>query len=62
MSKTYTPDELAELLTFGNAYIKMVLKKIEGYEPGKPVTEEVAARLAAKVNRPWPPQGAQKNG
>jgi len=61
MSKTYTPDELAQLLTFGNAYVKMVLKKIEGYEPGKPVSEDVAAKLAAKVNRPWPPEATQKS-
>lgn len=58
MSKTYSPEELAELLTFGNAYVKMLLKRTDGYTVGEPVTDEIAAKVAKKVNRPWPPASA----
>jgi hypothetical protein len=52
----YEIDELARLLKFTPAYVKMVLKKVEGYEAGKPVSDEVAKRLADKLSRPWPPE------
>jgi hypothetical protein len=56
MTQTYEVDALAKLFKFSPAYVKMVLKKTEGYEAGKPVSEEVAQRLAEKLSRPWPPE------
>jgi hypothetical protein len=58
MTQTYEIDDLAKLFKFSPAYVKMVLKKTEGYEVGKPVTAEVAQRLAEKLSRPWPPEAS----
>jgi hypothetical protein len=52
---TYDLDQLAKLLRFTPAYVKMVLKKFEGYEAGQPITEALAAQVAEKLSRPWPP-------
>jgi hypothetical protein len=56
MTQTYEVDALAKMFKFSPAYVKMVLKKVEGYEVGKPVPAEVAERLAQKLSRPWPPE------
>ncbi len=53
--QSYQLDELSSLLKFSSAYLKMLLRKQEGYKPGEPISPEMAAAVAAKVNRPWPP-------
>ncbi len=52
---TYELDELAKLLKFQPAYVKMILKKFDQYEAGKPIPESLAAQVAEKLSRPWPP-------
>ncbi len=52
---TYDIDELAKLLKYSSAYVKMVLKKFDGYEDGKPISASLAAQVAQKLSRPWPP-------
>ena len=52
---TYDLDELAKILKFTPAYVKMVLKKFDEYEAGKPISENLAAQVAQKLSRPWPP-------
>ena len=54
-AQTYELEELATLLNYSKAYIKMILKKQPGYRAGEPISEELAAIAADKVNRPWPP-------
>lgn len=58
MAQTYALDELAKLLRFTPAYVKMVLRKFDDYQDGAPVSEDLAGRLAQKLSRPWPPTEA----
>lgn len=54
--KTYTLHELAELINWHEAALKVIARKMN-IDPSEPIEEEDAAALAAKVKRPWPPQG-----
>jgi len=56
--RNYDLAELSSLLKFSSAYLKMLLKKQAGYQPNQPISAELAAAVAAKVNRPWPPAPA----
>ncbi|MBK8406941.1 MAG: hypothetical protein IPL19_03035 [Sandaracinaceae bacterium] len=53
--QSYNLSELSSLLKFSSAYLKMLLKKQAGYQPDQPISAELAAAVAAQVNRPWPP-------
>lgn len=55
MDKTYELDELARLLHFHPAHCKVMVKQY-GADPNGPIGEEIAAKVAKRVRRPWPPQ------
>ena len=55
--QTYDLRELAKLLNWNPAHCKVILKQL-GADPTKPIREEVAARVAQKIRRAWPPQAA----
>ncbi|MEM7435688.1 MAG: hypothetical protein AAF436_11095 [Myxococcota bacterium] len=54
-TKTYELKELARLLQFHPAHCKVMVKQY-GADPAGPIGEEVAAQVAKRVRRPWPPQ------
>ncbi|MEM8609818.1 MAG: hypothetical protein AAGF92_22165 [Myxococcota bacterium] len=54
-TKTYELKELAGLLNFHPAHCKVMVKQY-GADPTGPIDEEVAAKVAKRVRRPWPPQ------
>ncbi len=53
---TYTLDELSTLINWHAAALKVIARKLN-IDPNEPIEEEDAAAIAAKVKRPWPPQG-----
>lgn len=52
--KTYTLDELAGLLNWHQAALKVILRKAN-IDPNEPIEEEDAAFVADKLKRKWPP-------
>ena len=55
MAKIYQLDELAKLLRYSKAYVKMNLKKFPEYQVGQPIPEELAGKVADLLSREWPP-------
>ena len=53
--QTYELKELAKLLNWNPVHCKVMVKQVGG-DPKAPISDEVAARVAAKIRRPWPPQ------
>lgn len=53
--KTYTLDELANLLKWHKAAIKVIFRKMN-VDPDEPIEEEDAAALAVRLKKEWPPQ------
>lgn len=53
--KTYTLDELAKLINWHKASLKVFLRKMN-VDPDELIEEEDAAALATRVRRPWPPK------
>lgn len=51
--RTYTLDELSELVSWHKAAIKVILRKMN-IDPDEPIEEVDAAALAAKLRKPWP--------
>ena len=56
--KTDALEELAELLTYNEKYLRMLAKRQQGYTAGDRLTEEMCASIAKQVRRPWPPEGS----
>ncbi len=54
-SVTYDLKELSRLLGWNPAHCKVIVKQL-GADPGEPIGEEIAAQVAAKIRRAWPPQ------
>lgn len=52
-AKTYSLDELADLLKWHKAAIKVILRKMN-IDPDEPIEEIDAAALAAKLRKTWP--------
>lgn len=52
---TYNLKELARLLGWNSAHCKVIIKQLGG-DPGGPISEDIAAQVATKIRRPWPPQ------
>ena len=57
MMQTYELRELAKLLNWNPAHCKVILKQL-GADPTQPIDEEVAAKVAQKIRRAWPPKAA----
>jgi hypothetical protein len=55
MQQSYELADLAKALNYSPAYVRMVLRKFDGYQEGKPVSADLAQRVADKLSRPWPP-------
>ena len=55
--QTYGLRELAKLLNWNPAHCKVILKQL-GADPTEPIDEELAAQVAQKIRRAWPPQAA----
>ena len=53
--RTYTLDELAGLVNWHKAAVKVTLRKMN-IDPNLPIEEVDAAALAAKLRKPWPPE------
>jgi len=54
--RTYTLHELAELINWHEAALKVIARKMN-IDPNEPIEEEDAEALAKKVKRAWPPKG-----
>ena len=57
VTDTYDLRELAKLLNWNPAHCKVILKQL-GADPGAPIDESTAAKVAEKIRRPWPPTAA----
>lgn len=55
-NKTYTLQELAELIRWNPSAIKVIARKLN-IDPDEPIEEEDAAAIAKRVRRAWPPEG-----
>lgn len=55
---TYGLKELSRLLGWNAAHCKVIVKQL-GADPGGPISEDIAAKVAAKIRRPWPPVEAE---
>jgi hypothetical protein len=53
--RTYTIQELAELIRWNPAAIKVIARKLN-IDPAEPIEEEDAAAIAKRVRRAWPPE------
>lgn len=51
---TYELRELAKLLNWNPAHCKVILKQL-GADPTQPIGEDIAAKVAQKIRRSWPP-------
>ena len=56
-TQTYDLKELAKLLNWNPAHCKVIVKQCGG-DPTQPIDEEVAAKVAQRIRRQWPPQAA----
>ncbi|MCZ6807347.1 MAG: hypothetical protein O7F08_10365 [Deltaproteobacteria bacterium] len=54
-TQTYQLAELARLLRWNVAHCKVMVKQLGG-DPGGPISEDVASKVAGRIRRPWPPQ------
>ena len=54
---TYDLRELAELLHWNPAHCKVILRQL-GADPTQPIGEDIAAQVAKKIRRAWPPEAA----
>ena len=54
---TYELKELAKLLNWNPAHCKVIVKQL-GADPTQPIDEEIAAKVAQRIRRQWPPQAA----
>lgn len=52
---TYQLKELAKLLGWNAAHCKVIVKQLGG-DPKGPISEDIAAQVAQKIRRAWPPQ------
>jgi hypothetical protein len=52
---TYDLKELSQLLGWNSAHCKVIVKQL-GADPSGPISEEIAAKVAGRIRRPWPPQ------
>ena len=52
---TYNLKELSRLLGWNSAHCKVIVKQL-GADPSGPISEEIAAKVAGRIRRPWPPQ------
>ncbi len=57
VTESYELRELAKLLNWNPAHCKVILKQL-GVDPTQPIDEEIAAKVAQKIRRQWPPQAA----
>ena len=57
VTQTYELKELAKLLNWNPAHCKVIVRQL-GADPSKPIDEEVAARVAQRIRRAWPPVAA----
>jgi hypothetical protein len=55
--QTYELRELAKLLNWNPAHCKVIVKSL-GADPTQPIDESVAAAVAQKIRRAWPPAAA----
>lgn len=55
--QTYTLKELSDLLHWNAAHCKVILKQL-GADPTQPIGDDVAAKVAQRIRRAWPPQAA----
>ena len=55
--QTYELRELAKLLNWNPAHCKGILRQL-GADPNQPIAAELAAKVAQKIRRAWPPQAA----
>ena len=55
--QTYSLKELSKLLHWNSAHCKVILRQL-GVDPTQPIAEDVAAKVARKIRRAWPPQAA----
>jgi hypothetical protein len=53
--QSYELADLAKALNYSPAYVRMVLRKFDGYQEGEPVSADLAQKVADKLSRPWPP-------
>lgn len=53
--RVFTLDELAGLLSWHKAALKVMLRKMN-VDPDEPVEEIDAAALAERLKKPWPPE------
>lgn len=51
--KTYTLDELADLLNWHQQALKVILRKAN-IDPSEPIEEEDAEYVAKRLKRDWP--------
>ena len=54
---TYELKELAKLLNWNPAHCKVIVKQL-GADPTQPIDEEIAAKVAQRIRRQWPPKAA----
>ncbi len=52
---TYDLKEISRLLGWNPAHCKVIVKQL-GADPNGPISEDIAAKVAGKIRRPWPPQ------
>ena len=57
VTHTYDLRELAKLLNWNPAHCKVILKQL-GADPTQPIEESIAAKVAKKIRRAWPPHAA----
>ena len=55
--QTYSLKELCDLLRWNPAHCKVILKQL-GADPSQPIADDLAAEVARKIRRAWPPQAA----
>ena len=53
--KTYTLEELANLLNWHKAALKVIARKLN-IDPTIPIEDIDAEAIAEKIKRPWPPK------
>jgi len=55
--QTYSLKELSDLLRWNAAHCKVILRQL-GADPSQPIGDDLAAKVAQKIRRAWPPQAA----
>jgi len=57
VTESYDLKGLSKLLNWNPAHCKVILKQL-GADPGAPIDDSTAAKVAQKIRRPWPPKAA----